>query len=58
MLKEIISQITTSNLLEKGIRNKQMPGLTYQFFAKEYQVDVNCINDHNLMFYFSQTDDV
>ena len=35
-----------------------MPGLTYQFFAKEYQVDVNCINDHNLMFYFSQTDDV
>lgn len=54
VLKEIINQTSTQDLLERGIRSKSRSMLTYVFFPKDYQVKVNCLNDHNLKFYLHQ----
>lgn len=54
VLKKIISQTSTQDLLKKGIRSKSSPMLIYVFFPKDYNVKVNCPNDHNLKFYFHQ----
>lgn len=53
VLKEIIEQTSTQDLLKKGHRSKTFQGLTYTFFPKNYKVKVNCPNDHNLKFYLS-----
>jgi hypothetical protein len=51
VLREIISQTSAEELLQKGYRNEVLPGITYIFFAKDYNVKVACPNDHNLKFY-------
>lgn len=52
-LKEVIAQTSLDDLLTKGYGNTVVPGLTYTFFPKEYDIKVNCANDHNLKFYIS-----
>jgi hypothetical protein len=53
ILKEIIYQTSVDDLFSKGYKNEKIPGLTYVFFPKNYNVQVNCPNDHNLKFYFT-----
>lgn len=53
VLKKIINQTSVNDLLSKGYINDKIPGLTYIFFPKNYDVKVNCSNDHNLKFYIT-----
>lgn len=51
-LKRVIIDTSIDDLLSKGHLNEKIPGLTYAFFPKNYNIKVNCINDHNMKFYF------
>lgn len=55
VLKDVILQTSVDDLYRKGIRYKLSTGvsLTYQFFPKDYDVKVNCPNDHLLKFHIS-----
>lgn len=57
VLKKIIQQTSFEDLISKGIKEKGKPWLTYRFFPKDYDVQVNCSNDHLLMFYISEEND-
>lgn len=57
VLKEIIYQTSVDDLLTKGYRSEKIPGITYTFFPKNYNVKVNCPNDHNLKFHISYKED-
>jgi hypothetical protein len=52
VFKEIINQTTTEDILERGVIYESGEGIAYRFFAKDYNVDVKCVNDHELTFYF------
>ncbi len=51
-LKKVITETSTQDLLSKGYLNKKIPVLTYSFFPKDYDLKVNCPNDHNMKFNF------
>lgn len=56
-LKEIVQQISFSDLLNENNIDKNSSGLilglTLQLFPKNYNVKVNCSNDHLLKFHIS-----
>ena len=56
-LIKIVQQITTEDLLKKGIINKTPDGLMYEIFPKEY-IKVPCPNDHLYMFNISKTKNI
>ena len=51
-LKKVISETSVKDLLSKGYVNKKIPGVTYTFFPRDYDIKVNCPNDHNMKFHF------
>ncbi|KAF2515804.1 hypothetical protein E0W68_12690 [Flavobacterium salilacus subsp. salilacus] len=56
-LKQVVAQTSLDDLLTKGYGNTVAPSVSYTFFPKEYDIKVNCPNDHNLQFYISYKED-
>ncbi len=51
-LKKVVTETSIQQLLSKGYLNEKIPGLTYSFYPKDYDLKVSCSNDHNMKFNF------
>ena len=56
-LKKVVTETSIQELLSKGYFNDKMPGLTYSFYPKDYDLKTSCVNDHNMKFNFIYKND-
>ena len=52
-LIKIVQQISTRDLLQKGIRYENFEGVLFECFPKDF-IKVNCPNDHLYMFFITK----